>query len=127
VTFFALLVVLLLDSILQMIPQDTRSGLISAAVLALAVALFLFLNTRNWVIALGALLAGGLAIGGFWIFKQSAFTGFLQNFLGWFSLNRRYTSFALGILDFDSLLYYVSFSGLLLFLTVRLIEKRRWN
>jgi ABC-2 type transport system permease protein len=51
----------------------------------------------------------------------------MQKFLSWFSLNGRYESFARGLLKFDSLLYYASFAGLFLFLTVRLIEKRRWN
>jgi ABC-2 type transport system permease protein len=55
------------------------------------------------------------------------FYGFAQKFLGWFSLNRRYESFSMGLLKTDSLLYYASFTGLFLFLTVRLIEKRRWN
>jgi ABC-2 type transport system permease protein len=127
VTFFALLVILLMDSLTQVIPADQRTGLISAAVLAAAVILFLFINTRNWVIALGAVIVCGLVIGAFWFLNKSVYAGFLGKFLGWFSLNRRYQSFTMGLLKFDSLLYYASFSGLFLFLTVRLIEKRRWN
>jgi ABC-2 type transport system permease protein len=127
VTFFCLLVILLLDSIVQIIPTDQMAGLISAAVLAAAVLLILFINTRNWVITLGAVIICGLAIGAFWYFQKNVYAGFLGKFLGWFSLNRRYQSFSMGLLKFDSLLYYASFSGLFLFLTVRLIEKRRWN
>ena len=127
VSFFTLMFIWLIDPVSQMIPTDTKSGIISAAVLLAAVLLFLFLNTRNWIIVLGALILGGLAIGGVYLFKQDVFFGFIQKFLGWFSLNRRYQPFTMGLLKFDSLLYYVSFSGLFLFLTVRLIEKRRWN
>jgi ABC-2 type transport system permease protein len=127
VTFFSLLVILLLDSITQIFPADQMSGLISAGVLAAAALLFLFINTRNWVITLGAAIVCGLAIGAFWLFNKGVYVGFLGKFLGWFSLNRRYQSFSMGLLKFDSLLYYASFSGLFLFLTVRLIEKRRWN
>jgi ABC-2 type transport system permease protein len=127
VTFFSLLVILLLDSITQIFPADQMSGLIAAGVLAAAALLFLFINTRNWVITLGAVIVCGLAIGAFWLFNRGVYAGFLGKFLGWFSLNRRYQSFSMGLLEFDSLLYYASFSGLFLFLTVRLIEKRRWN
>jgi ABC-2 type transport system permease protein len=127
VCFFALFFIWLIDPVSQMIPSDTRTGIISAAVLLAALLLFLFLNTRNWVIVLGGAVLGGLAIGGFYLFKQDVFFGFIQKFLGWFSLNRRYEPFSMGLLKFDSLLYYASFSGLFLFLTVRLIEKRRWN
>jgi ABC-2 type transport system permease protein len=127
VSFFSLLVIWILDPLSQVIPSDMRTGLISAAVLALVLVLFLYINTRNWPIVLGALIAAALAIGGFYLFKRTVFYGFAQKFLGWFSLNRRYESFSMGLLKFDSLLYYASFTGLFLFLTVRLIEKRRWN
>jgi len=127
VSFFTLMFIWLIDPVSQMVPSDTRSGIISAVVLLAAVLLFLYLNTRNWVIILGALVAGGLVIGAFYLFKKDVFTGFIRNFLGWFSLNRRYQTFSMGLLKFDALVYYASFSGLFLFLTVRLIEKRRWN
>jgi len=127
VSFFALMLIWIIDPVAQSVPSDTRAGIISMAVLVLAVVLFLFLNTRNWIIVLGAVIIGGLVIGGFYLFKRDVFSGFIQNFLGWFSLNRRYQPFSMGLLKFDSLLYYASFSGLFLFLTVRLIEKRRWN
>ena len=127
VTFFALMIIWILDPLSQAVPTDTRAGIISAAVLLGALLLFLFLNTRNWVIVVAALLAGGLAIGAFYLFKRDVYFGFIQKFLGWFSLNRRYQSFSTGLLKLDSLLYYASFAGLFLFLTIRLIEKRRWN
>jgi ABC-2 type transport system permease protein len=127
VSFFALMIIWLIDPLSQIVPSDTRTGIISAVVLLAALLIFLYLNTRNWVIVLGAALIGGLAIGAFYLLRQNVFSGFIRKFLGWFSLNRRYGSFSMGLLKFDSLLYYASFSGLFLFLTVRLIEKRRWN
>ena len=127
VSFFALMLIWLIDPVTQMIPSDTRTGIISAVVLLAVLLLFVYLNTRNWVIVLAGALVGGLAIGAFCLFKRNVFSGFIQKFLGWFFLNRRYQSFTMGLLKFDSLLYYASFSGLFLFLTVRLIEKRRWN
>ena len=35
--------------------------------------------------------------------------------------------FAYGLFDFSALLYYISISGVFLFLTVRVYEKRRWG
>jgi ABC-2 type transport system permease protein len=127
VSFFALLFILLIDYVGQIVPSDMRSGIISMSVLLAALIIFLYLNTRNWVIVLGALVIGILTIGGLYLFKKDIFSGFIQKFLDWFSLNRRYQPFTMGLLKFDALLYYASFSGLFLFLTVRLIEKRRWN
>jgi ABC-2 type transport system permease protein len=118
-----------------MVPSDYFAGVISAAVLALIVVLFLFVSTRNWFIVLVTTVVAAAVILFLYFFMQGGyrypfrgiFSGFLQKFLGWFSLNRRYQNFSMGLLKFDSLIYYVSFSGLFLFLTVRLIEKRRWN
>lgn len=47
--------------------------------------------------------------------------------LGWLSLSARNTDFAVGLLSPANVLYLVSFAGVLLFLTVRVIEKRRWS
>ncbi len=43
------------------------------------------------------------------------------------SITARYTSFAAGIFDWAALLYYFSLCGTFLFLTVRVLEKRRWS
>jgi len=127
ITFFTLMIIWLIDPISQVLPSDTRSGIISAIVLLAGVVLFIYFNTRNLVITAGVLLLGGLAIGGFYLFKQDVFFGFVRKILGWFSLNQRYQPFSMGLLKVDSLLYYASFSGLFLFLTAGLIEKRRWS
>jgi ABC-2 type transport system permease protein len=126
-TFFTLFLFFLIDPIARIVPPDLRSGLISASFLAALAAFFVFFNTRNWLITAGTVAVSGLAIAGFWLFKQEVFAGFLRNFLGWFSLNRRYQPFTMGLLKIDTLIYYASFCALFLFLTVRIIEKRRWN
>ena len=126
-TFFTLMLIWLIDPISRVVPTDTRTGIISAVVLLVILLIFIFFSTRNWAISLGAGIAGGLAIGGFYLFGQNVFFGFLRNFMGWFSLNSRYNPFSMGLLKFDDLLYYASFFSLFLFLTIRLIEKRRWN
>ncbi len=52
---------------------------------------------------------------------------FVGKVLGWLSLNERNMEFAVGLMSPANVLYLVSFAGVLLFLTVRLIEKRRWS
>lgn len=46
---------------------------------------------------------------------------------GWLSLSTRNTEFAVGLFSPSNVLYLLSFAGVLLFLTVRVIEKRRWS
>ena len=52
---------------------------------------------------------------------------FVGRLFGWLSLSTRNTEFAVGLLSPSNVLYLISFAGVLLFLTVRVIEKRRWS
>ena len=127
ITFFSLMMIWLIDPLSRALPTDMTSGIVAASVLAVGLSVFIYFSTRNFYITAGALLVGAIAITALYFFNESLFTGFVGKFLGWFSLNQRYENFSLGILRVDSLVYYLSFCGLFLFLTIRLIEKRRWN
>jgi ABC-2 type transport system permease protein len=126
-TFITLFLIQMIEPAVRMIPPDIGAGLISAGLLAALAAFLVFLYTRNWFITAVTVVICTLAIGGFWLFRQNVFAGFLIKFLGWFSLNRRYEPFTMGLLKVDALVYYASFCAFFLFLTVRMIEKRRWN
>ena len=127
VSFFSLLMIWLIDPISQGMPVQLAAGIIAAAALVGVVCVYLYMNTRNLYLIIGAALVGALLIAVLYFVDKGIFIGFIRKFLSWFSLNKRYESFSMGVLKVDSLVYYVSFSGLFLFLTVRLIEKRRWN
>lgn len=47
--------------------------------------------------------------------------------LSWFSIFSRYQVFTYGIFDFGALIYYLSFTGVFIFLTVRVFEARKYN
>ena len=53
--------------------------------------------------------------------------GIGSKILSWFSLMTRYEDFNRGILGLTPIVYYLSFIAVFLFLTVRVIEKRRWS
>ncbi|MDR2096138.1 MAG: ABC transporter permease [Treponema sp.] len=127
VCFFTLLLLLFIDPLISAAPSGLIAGIVFAGVLAVAAGIFLYLNTRNVIIAAGFTALGTLVIGVLYLVKKDVFFGFIRNFFSWFSLNKRYGNFSMGILELESLIYYISFSGLFIFLTVRLIEKRRWN
>ncbi|MHB8065302.1 MAG: ABC transporter permease [Ruminiclostridium sp.] len=47
--------------------------------------------------------------------------------LNWFSLYSRTEDLYAGILSLKSIVYYLSFSAIFVFLAIRIIEKRRWS
>lgn len=51
---------------------------------------------------------------------------FIRKILSGISFSSRYANFSAGIFDYAALLYYISFTGVFLFLAVRVFEKRRW-
>ncbi|NLK68248.1 MAG: ABC transporter permease [Clostridiaceae bacterium] len=53
--------------------------------------------------------------------------GFAAKVLDIFSLLSRYSALNSGILDLTSIIYYLSFVAVFLFLTTRVIDKRRWS
>ncbi len=53
--------------------------------------------------------------------------GFIAKVLNIFSLLSRYNDLNSGIFDISSIIYYLSFTAVFLFLTTRVIDKRRWS
>jgi len=92
----------------------------------IAVGVFASSLTENQVVAVVISFVSMLLM---WIMDaiSSSFGGFIAKVLDWFSLLARYQDFYRGILDISSIVYYLSFIAVFLFLTVRVIEKRRWS
>jgi ABC-2 type transport system permease protein len=53
--------------------------------------------------------------------------GIWAKVLNWFSLFSRTQDFYSGILSLAPVVYYLSFAAIFIFLTIRVIEKRRWS
>lgn len=51
----------------------------------------------------------------------------LQTLLGWISMFSRYKTYTRGVFSFTDFLFYISVCVVFLFLTVRLLEKKRWS
>lgn len=50
----------------------------------------------------------------------------VQTIVGWISFNGRYQAFVTGVVDLSNTIYFLSLIGIFLFLTVRVLEKKRW-
>ncbi|MGI6173584.1 MAG: ABC transporter permease [Christensenellales bacterium] len=55
------------------------------------------------------------------------YMSWLTTAISWLSLYKRYNSFMAGYISVAGILYYMSFCGIMLFLTIRVIDKRRWS
>ncbi|MEE8441894.1 MAG: ABC transporter permease [Spirochaetia bacterium] len=125
-TFFALLLIWFINLIKGVVPQDVLSGTIFAAALVVAIGLFFYFNTRSWIAAGGVGVVGTAAIVVLHLVNPAVFEGLIVETMDWFSLIDRYDSFTLGLLKLEGTVFYLSFTSVFLFVTVRIIEKRRW-
>ena len=101
-------------------------GLLLLGGIFVSIGLFISSLTENPMIA---------AIGGFFInlmillmntLKSALPNGFLQDVLSSISVYSRYSEITNGIFSLSSLIFFVSVIFIFLFLTVRVLEKRRW-
>lgn len=101
-------------------------GLILLGASFIAVGVFASSITENQVIAA---IIGFVALLIIWIADGigSMVGGITAKILYWFSLLSRYEEFNNGILDFSAVFYYLSFIGVFLFITIMVIERRRWS
>lgn len=92
----------------------------------MAVGLFASSLTENQVIS-GMVGFGLLLL--FWLLSwlAAAATGWMRSLIEAVSLFDRFSGFAVGVIDSSDVLFYLSFIFIFLFLTVRVLEKRRWS
>ena len=92
-----------------------------------SIGIFISALTENQIIA---------AIGTIAMILIFLLSGFLNQYidiyviravLNWISVYSRFGNFTYGVFDFNAVLYYFSISGVFMFLTVRVYEKRRWE
>ena len=127
VTFTVLLLIWFIDTIAQGLPTDRTSGIIFTCILIAAVAFIFYMAAKNWIVSGGIMAAGLIGVFVGYRMKPAAFDGLIAKVLNWFSLLSRYDDFSMGVLNLSPIIYYISFSGIFLFLTVRMLEKKRWS
>jgi ABC-2 type transport system permease protein len=92
----------------------------------ISIGLFTSSLTENQIIAAIISLIINLCI---WMlnFIMGFTSGIFTKILAWFSLFSRYEEFSKGLFNVSHLIYYLSFTGVFIFFTIRVIEKRRWS
>ena len=99
--------------------------LVGAALVALG--MFISNLTESQIIAAVIMLAVVLLLGLVGIISQFTQNTVMLTVLSWISFFSRYDDFSVGLLNYADIIYYLSFAAIFLFMTVRFLERRRWN
>jgi ABC-2 type transport system permease protein len=126
-SFGVLLFIWIIDWIQLGFPVSSNAGLIFAGIILASIVMIFYMSTKNIIISAFGLLIGAIAVLVIFLKKPVLFEGFIPKFFGWFSLLSRFNNFGMGIVDLSSIVYYVTFTAAFIYLTVRIIEKRRWS
>lgn len=126
-SFGVLLAMYIMDSIVQGLPRDRFSSVIFAIFIVLALAFFIYNNIKSIYASIIILILGVTVISGLYFGMPTVFDGLIVNFFGWFSIMKRLNNFFMGIFDVSSIVYYISFASIFVYLTMQVVEKRRWS
>jgi len=127
-TFGILLLTYLWSGILNFIPSAAWANAVAVAVLLSLVVLAVWNMTRNIVIsgALELIVVAGTIIT--YVAKESLFESLLSTFLGKLELTEVFSNIADNhLLDVSGIILYLSLIVLFFFLTMQMIQKRRWS
>lgn len=127
VTLVTMLLLYFMSSLASFLPTDASSSLSALMVTAIVLAVILYLLTKNSFVSV---LAGAVMIGGLYLWYQadsSVFSGLFAKIMEALSVFDRFGTFVEGVFDLNCVVYYLSITGVCLFLTVQSMEKRRWS
>ena len=126
-TFVTLFLLLMIDNIGASAPPERGPSVAFAAAIAIVIAFTVYSSTKSLAATAVFAALGILVIGISYIVKPSVYDGFITNALSWLSVLSRFENFYLGVFGISDVVYYITFSGVFLFLTAGVIEKRRWS
>lgn len=126
-SFFAVLLCYLMNSLSNYISAASFASYVSYAVIILLVCAILLALTKNVYISGIVLLTGELVLYMGYRADAELFEGSIQKVLSQVSVFARLDNFVYDLFDLTSIVYYVSIMCLFQFFAVQALEKKRWS
>lgn len=126
ISFGVVLGCFLLPGIVSLSPGRARYTFLIAGCAVMLLGVFFYHETHSIAIGGAAGGVGIIALVAAWFLKPSLFDNGLSKMVSWISILDRYDNFINGIFDGSSIIYYLSFIGVFLYLSIQVIEKKRW-
>ncbi len=126
ITLVTMLLLFFMSDLSSFVSSDASASMLALCVLVLVFAVIVQMFTHNSIVAV---LVGLLGVGGIQVWYRmdaSAFSGLFPQMMKAISVFDRFDAFTDGVFDLTSVVYYLSVSAVMLFMTVQVMEKRRW-
>ena len=102
-------------------------AILATAMAFISIGVFISSLTQNQLVACIATVATFLALYLMDYSYSMMKATWAKNLIYYSSMFRRYQDFASGIFSFADLIFYLSIAGVFIFLTVRMLERKRWS
>ena len=102
-------------------------ALLSAAAVYISIGCFISSLTENQLVANIATLAVNVTLFLMDYAYDLVSMSWIKQILYWISIYRRFNTFYVGVFSVADFVYYLCVSAVFLFLTVRVLEKKRWS
>ncbi len=127
ISFGAILLTYLMSSLATLVPSTASASYIAFAVAILALALIIYVMTKNYWAAFIFAAALEVVLAVVYFTNQNLFVGAFASVLSWLSIFDRLNNFIYGIFDLTAVVYYLSIIVIFNFFTIQSVEKRRWS
>ena len=127
ITIGVVFVMFIMNTVAALMPTTTLASFVFVLLIIAAVVIVWYNATRKVLASVILAVVAIAAVIGLYMFNNLIFDGIIVRVLLWFSIVVRFGNFSRGILNISDLIYYLSFIALFLYLTVNVIEKRRWR
>ena len=103
-------------------------GIVLVGALFIAIGLFCSSLTRSQIVAAvtTSAILFAVTILPWWLGGEATLAGWARNVVDQ-TVFRRYTDFSKGVIDLGNLVFFVAATAVFLFLTVKVLESRRWK
>ena len=115
------------SSLASYISNSALPSVIAFSVLVIALALLIRFMTKNGFTAIIVGCVFEIALIALYLFKSSIFEGLFPNMMSKISLFDRLYTVINGMLKIQDLVYFLTVTGIFLFLSVQSFERKRWS
>ncbi len=126
-SFALLFLIYIMDGVSKLFPSDRVSSFVFVAIVIFAFAMLLYNSTKNIVIPICVSVIAVIATIATFFVNNFFFDGIIVKVFSWISVVSRFNSFSSGVFSLTDGVYCITFSIIFLYLTINVIEKRRWS
>ncbi len=126
-TFAVLFLLFIMTSIVPNLPADRTSSRIFVFAVILLLGALGYDTTKKIFVGVVTVIIQLAVTVGFFLTNGIIFDGIMVKVFEWFSVLARFENFNKGVLNVADVVYYITFSMVFIYLTINVIEKRRWR